>query len=297
MAEYLKLTNDIVFQRIFGKVGNENITKAFLEKILGIKIEELTLDTNKRLIGEEIEDKIGRVDVKAKLQDGTKVIIEMQVTEYSYMVKRLLYYWSRVYVGDLKRGKEYDELNKTIAILISVENLEETKEIEKYHTEWELREKEHKELKLTEDIEIHIIELGKFKEGKEKRPEDIWIKALKAEGEKEMEELLKNNKELREMKEELERITADPELREKYYYREKQLRDELSRIKDGYMKGIKEGKKEGILEGKKEGIIEGKEEKEKEIVLNMHKNNMDIKTICNIVQITEEEVRKIIEEA
>ena len=108
MAEYLKLTNDIVFQRIFGKVGNENITKAFLEKILGIKIEELTLDTNKRLIGEEIEDKIGRVDVKAKLQDGTKVIIEMQVTEYSYMVKRLLYYWSRVYVGDLKRGKEYD---------------------------------------------------------------------------------------------------------------------------------------------------------------------------------------------
>ena len=100
-----------------------------------------------------------------------------------------------------------------------------------------------------------------------------------------MEELLKNNKELREMKEELERITADPELREKYYYREKQLRDELSRIKDGYMKGIKEGKREGI------------EEKEKEIVLNMHKNNMDIKTICNIVQITEEEVRKIIEEA
>ena len=118
--------------------------------------------------------------------------------------------------------------------------------------------------------------MGKFKEGKEKRPEDIWIKALKAEGEKEMEELLKNNKELREMKEELERITADPELREKYYYREKQLRDELSRIKDGYMKGIKE--------------------KEKEIVLNMHKNNMDIKTICNIVQITEEEVRKILEE-
>ena len=82
------------------------------------------------------------------------------------------------------------------------------------------------------------------------------------------------------MKEELERITADPELREKYYYREKQLRDELSRIKDGYMKGIKEGIKE----------------KQKEIVLNMHKSNMDIETICNIVKITEEEVKKIIRE-
>ena len=94
MEEEIRLTNDLVFQRIFGKVGNENITKAFLEKVLGIEIESLTLDTNKRLIGERPEDKIGRVDVKAKLKDGTKVIIEMQVTEYSYMVKRLLYYWS-----------------------------------------------------------------------------------------------------------------------------------------------------------------------------------------------------------
>ena len=32
MEEEIRLTNDLVFQRIFGKVGNENITKAFLEK-------------------------------------------------------------------------------------------------------------------------------------------------------------------------------------------------------------------------------------------------------------------------
>ena len=141
------------------------------------------------------------------------------------------------------------------------------------------------------------LNLGKIYPKKKSQKEDIWIKALKAEGEKEMEELLKNSKELREMKEELERITADPELREKYYYREKQLRDELSRIKDGYMKGIKEG----IMEGKKAGLIEGRkegiEENRKEIVLNMHKNNMKIETICNIVNITEDEVRKIIENA
>ena len=39
----LDVTNDLVFQRIFGKVGNEEITKGFLEKILGIEIDELTL--------------------------------------------------------------------------------------------------------------------------------------------------------------------------------------------------------------------------------------------------------------
>ena len=46
----LKVTNDLVFQSIFGKVGNEHITKGFLEKILNIKIESLTLNVNKRLI-------------------------------------------------------------------------------------------------------------------------------------------------------------------------------------------------------------------------------------------------------
>ena len=280
MEEEIRLTNDLVFQRIFGKVGNENITKAFLEKVLGIEIESLTLDTNKRLIGERLEDKIGRVDVKAILNNGTKVIIEMQVARYKYMAKRLLYYWSQTYIGDLKRGKEYDILNKTIAILISVEELEETKGIEKYHTKWEIREEENINKKLTEDLEIHIIELSKFKEGQEIRPEDNWIRALKSKGVDEMGKISELDKQIKEMKEELERITADPELREMYYQREKDLRDVLSlakaNLEEGYEKGIKE--------------------KAKEIVINMNKKNIDIETISEIVNLSKEEIEKIIKE-
>ena len=48
--EYLKVANDLVFQRIFGKVGNERITKNFLEKILGIKIKKISLDNRKKII-------------------------------------------------------------------------------------------------------------------------------------------------------------------------------------------------------------------------------------------------------
>ena len=128
----LKVTNDLIFQRIFGKVGNERITKGFLEKILNIKIESLTLNVNKRLIGEMHDDKLGRIDVRADLEDGTKVIIEMQVAGYDYMPKRFLEYWSKVYVEGFKRGELYNELNKTIGILILVENLKETEEIEEF---------------------------------------------------------------------------------------------------------------------------------------------------------------------
>ncbi len=166
MEENFRLTNDILFQRVFGKVGNERITKLFLQKILGIQIEELQLDTNKRLIGEMVDNKIGRVDVKARLSNGSKVIIEMQVARYKYMTKRLLYYWAETYVSDLRRGEEYKKIEKTIAILISVENLEELEGIEEYHTKWSIREEKHLNRKLTDDLEIHIIELNKFKYAK-----------------------------------------------------------------------------------------------------------------------------------
>lgn len=320
MKEYLKLTNDIVFQRVFGKIGNEHITKAFLEKVLGIKIDNLTLDTNKRLIGERVDEKIGRVDVKAVLSNGTKVIIEMQVLRYKHMAKRMLYYWAQTYVGDLKRGEEYKKLEKTIAILISEEELEETNGIKRYHSKWEIRETESREKKLTEDLEIHIIELSKFKEGKKKRPEDNWIKAIKAKEVGDMEKVSKIDEEIEKVREELIKITADANLRDVYYQREKDLRDKLSLMVDwkeeGYEKGmekgikegrkkgikegIKEGRKEGIKEGRKEGREEGREEgikeNRREIIINMYKMKMDIKTICQITKVTKEEVEKIVKE-
>ena len=168
----MEVTNDLVFQRIFGKVGNEEITKGFLESILDIQIDELTLDTNKRLIGEKVDDKIGRVDVKAKLKDGTKVIIEMQVKSFSYMPERELYYWAQTYTEGFKRTGNYDELKKTISILISKENLRITKGIEKYHTIWELREKDNTDKKYTSAIEMHVIELSKYEEGEEDKEKE-----------------------------------------------------------------------------------------------------------------------------
>ena len=278
MQKKLKITNDVVFQRIFGKVGNERFTKKLLERILGIKIEDLTLDTNKRLIGENIDDKTGRIDVKVKLSDGTKVIIEMQVARYEYMAERLLYYWAQSYAGDLKKGEEYKELRKTIAILISVEELERLREIEGYHTKWQIREENHLEMKLTNDLEIHVIELGKFKEGEKGLEESEWIRFIR--GDKiNMERDL--DKELKEAIEELERITADPKTRELYYQREKDLRDKISFAGSERRAGIEQGKKETQIQ----------------IILNMHKKHMEIDEICEIVSLSREKVASIINEA
>ena len=310
MNEKIKITNDIVFQEIFGKVGNERITKAFLRKVLGIEIEDLTLDTNKRLYGELIDDKIGRIDVKAKLSDGTKVIIEMQVTRYKYMAQRLLYYWAGTYIGDLKKGKDYSRLDKTIAILLSVQDLEELEGIEDYHTKWELVDIEHLDKRLTEDLEIHVIELNKFKEGKD-IPEDNGIKFIKGVDLEMIEEV---EEEIREAREELERITADPVMREKYEAREKYLRDKVSfmsaaleeakergwkiGIEQGILQGREEGKQQGIeqgiKEGREEGIKDGIAIAQKEMIINLREKDFTIKEISEIVKLNEEEVKMII---
>lgn len=270
MEKKLKVTNDVIFQMIFGKTSNERITKKFLERILGIEIESLSLDTNKRLIGEEIQRKIGRIDVKARLNDGTKVAIEMQVASYYYMPERLLYYWAESYTGDLKRGEDYEKLDKTIAILLSVTNIERLNNIEEGHTKWEIREEHQKELKLTDKLEIHIIELDKIKNEEQTKKVD-WLNFIK--GEKiDMKRDL--DKELREAIEELERITKDPETRELYYQRAKDLRDKISFANAKMKKGIKE--------------------EQSRIILNMYKKHMEIESICEIVDLPKEEIEKII---
>ena len=243
MEQSFKITNDLIFQRIFGKVGNENITKGFLEKILGINIESLTLDTNKRLIGNKPDDKIGRVDVKAKLHDGTKVIIEMQVVRYKFMTERLLYYWAQTYISDLKKGEEYNKLNKTIAILIAVEDLEETKGIKEYHTEWEIRERKHPEKTFSKDLEIHVIELNKFNEGQNEGADANWIRFIKARGTNELKKISKLDQEIQEAIKELDKIEGDPNLKDLYDAMEYEIREKASYIAMGRIEGKEEGEK------------------------------------------------------
>lgn len=60
--------------------------------------------------------------------------------------------------------------------------MEETRGIEEYHTKWKLYEENHSDRIFSDDIEIHILELSKFKEGDKPRPEDNWIRLIKSKG-------------------------------------------------------------------------------------------------------------------
>lgn len=232
-----------------------------------------------------IDDKIGRLDVKAKLNDGTIVIIEMQVAEYEFMAERLLYYWSRAYIEGLNKGQDYDKLHKTIAILISVENLQETEGIEEYHTKWSIQEEKYRNKKFTEDLEIHVVELKKFEQRKEESPVDNWIEFIKARGKEEMGKIVDVDKMLAEAIEEFNNLQDSPEMHEEFEWRQKELRDKISFATSAKRKGIEQG------------IEKGKEETQKEVVINMYKKKFNIETICEITNLAKEKVEEIIKKA
>ncbi len=85
------------------------------------------MDNNTILEKDLFDDKVGILDIKAKINSCINCDIEMQVVDKNDIERRLLFYWSRLFSKSIKAGKDYSKLEKTIAILITDYELESLK--------------------------------------------------------------------------------------------------------------------------------------------------------------------------
>ena len=252
--ELLNPKSDYVFKRIFGHVGNEKITCNLLNAILENKITKVELDKNPILEKDLLDDKIGILDIKAKADNNTNINIEMQMIDRKNIEKRLLYYWSKMYIQGIKEAEDYEKLEKSIVILFSNYNLDNLKEIGKYITQWNIREKENKHVVLTNTFEIYIIELKKY-QGKTKNKElDRWVTFLQN---PEVIEMSEENKELKKAKEVLEEISQDEHERYLAELRQKYIMDQKAIAGAGYDKGIQDEKQNIAKKLKEKGMSIG----------------------------------------
>ena len=107
---------DFAFKMLFGDEKNKDILAAFLSSVLKVPretFEELEL-INTELLKEFKEDKKGILDVRVKTNKGEEIDIEIQVVPTSFMPQRTLFYWSKMYTGQIKSGDTYDKLQKCI---------------------------------------------------------------------------------------------------------------------------------------------------------------------------------------
>ena len=309
---------DFVFQVLFGEVGNEEITKDFLEAVLKEKITEIDLGKNPILRRTKVKGKMGILDVIVEINKKEVCNIEMQIAKREDIKKRLLYYWGRAYTRNLGKGEDYGELKRTIVILIAGFELDGLEELG-YFTKWNLIERENRKQILTDDIEIDIIELPKIHNGNTENEDGLleWLYFLENPESEGVERIMKKNKGIKKAKEKLEEISSDIIMQRLADWEEAAERDAISArktaikegLKEGREEGLKEGREEGLKEGREEGIKEGKKEGKKEgieegkkegieegkqqLIIEMLKNGVDEDFIVKISGMSKEKILQI----
>ena len=247
--ERLRPLNDFIFKKLFGEPESKENLRAFLNAILYNNIgniKDIEIIKDKELTTDEITNKTGIIDVLAKIDDGTHINIEVQLTDQKNMDRRTLFYWSRIYNRGIIKGEDYSNLNKVITINILDFNFID---LDKFHTEFTLRESEYTDYKLTDVLEIHFIEIPKLEDGSDEKDMLVaWIEFLKNPESEKVRSLEMSVDEIREAKDELIKMSNDDTQRELYEMRAKTLRDKISALNEAERKGIKKGEKNKAIE-------------------------------------------------
>jgi predicted transposase/invertase (TIGR01784 family) len=115
----ISVTNDFLFERIF---GDENRTRPFCSftgAVLNEDIWNIEI-LNPRIPRITFEKKGVVLDIRAKINEGRFVNVEMQVKHQSYFMQRSQYLLARLHSTQLEKGKKYYEMQESIAINILV---------------------------------------------------------------------------------------------------------------------------------------------------------------------------------
>lgn len=276
MSNKLNLKNDILFKAFFAKKGNEGYLKEFLESLLKIHIEEIEIRSEVSLLKLYKEEKGGRLDIEAKLNNGIIINIEMQVNNLKNIEKRTAYYASKVMAREVEIKEKYENIKPVIMVNILDYELFGFKE---YVSQTEIVLKEHKDYEVIKDLQWYFIELPKFRMSNPDMEDKLnkWLALIDNEDGEMIKVAEEKNNKIKEAKKEVEYLTGDEEVKRLAELREKWAMDRRSEISDAREEGEEKGRKEGQLA----------------IAKNMLNNGICDKDILKLTGISGEELEKL----
>ena len=270
----INVLNDYFVRYLFSDKGSEAILLDFINSIMldsNMKTFKAVEILNPFNYKENYNDKETIVDVKCITQNGSVVIIEIQLQGNSRFPERILYYWASNYSKLLKQGEKYDSLTPVISINLLNFNLDDEDNI---HSCYMIYDTNNKKL-LTDHLQIHIVELKKFQYNLLKPDLNCWLKFFTMKD--------KDNK---------EEIMSD-------LVKEKPIMEEVQRkynnfIKDRIMMNEYD-KRQAYLYGNQIMLEEqGEINKAKDIALNLkNMNMMSNEDISRITGLSIEEINKL----
>ena len=281
---------DLVFKKIFGDVKNTDILADFLATVLEINPSEITsieiLDNE--VVPDVLISKFSRLDLRITINRVTTVNIEIQVLNYGNYKERTLFYWAKIYTGELQKNEDYLNLKNAVSINVIDFNLFDCKE---YHSTFKIFE-EHRQELLTDKFRIDFLELRKAKECKERGSmidkKQMWMDFLNtnAEDDETLDRLATGSPIMQKAVAVLRKMSADEKELYEIEQREKAVRDEISARNYEREQGIQQGIKQGEILGKVKSVIDLINNNiSREQALSML--NVDEKTFNDIVSLNE----------
>ena len=263
MEKLFKITlrNDYAFKKVFGVEENKDVLQDLLECILDIPSKDIAglelLD--KEFQKELLSEKLGVLDIKLRLKDGTFIDIEIQNSWHFDFPERTLYYWSKMYNDAIKQGQDYTKLPKCITINLIGKGFNKNKRL---HNKYLVLEQDTKE-PLVSKLEIHILNLEKaklskecqFKDNKAKRLLN-WLKFIETDDEEVREMLEQESPMMRKANTTIELMEMSPRDKWLYESRMKYEHDRASCISEGYRQGIEQGIQQGFADGAHQNKLE-----------------------------------------
>ena len=280
--ELLPLTDDYIFKRVFAYKGNESVLKDFLEALLKIEIKRIKI-TNPEIIPYEKGEKRGLLDIKAEINDGTMLDVEMQMKNERNTDERTTEYMGKMISEQLQVGEDYQNLKKSIVIFITNYNFLKRNS---YHSIGRMKfdktiEDEYVNLGYDKEdevaskyIEVHYIELPKFKKKELSKftKLDQWM-CIFTQNREGIMLAEKENKEIKRAINTLDFLSKDPKERERH---NSIVMAEYNRLVSEH-NFFEDGKKEGKLE----------------IAKKMLKEKVPVEMIEKFTELSKEEIKKL----
>ncbi len=329
----VNLTKNGHFKNYFKtcKPALKSLLKAFLPLPDKSSIQEVTL-LDSLLPNLTKEEKNSIMDLRLQLNTGELVNVEMQAFPHKGFSERILFYWAKNYISQLKEGEKYKTLRPSYSLIFSKFDL-----FPRYRTgdlsqkpisgsansfsgvrsgkacnSFSIRSDKAPHFCFNRDLRFVTVELSKFQSGGDMSTlvdfQDIWCYILKESrkmGQQEFKELSGRGPELEEAMTYLRKFSEAEQRQILREAREKNRRDQVARedyvfdqgLEEGMAKGMAKGRKEGMEKGRKEGMEKGRKEgMEKgmeKVALNMLKSNFKLSVISNVTGFSKQKIKKL----
>lgn len=260
--EELELRDDFMFSRI---MSNPKFVKPLLETILGVKIRKIVYPQTQKTIDLSLQAKGIRLDVYVEDDQNTVFNLEMQTSDGANLPKRMRYYQGMIDLNILDKGQDYTTLKKSYVIFIcTFDPFGEGRHIYTFCNTCQ----ENTALTLDDDaVKIILSTKGTMDDvsPEMKRILDyIDGKGASDKFTEELEEAVRSARQNERWR--LDYMTLEYEYRQRY------------------------------LEGKEEEREEGRAEGRERTIQKLHERGESIASIADIVELNEEEVKRVISE-